>query len=129
MYSTLGAPSGAFGCSYGPQSGTESRTSMLMTPLNGLAMVSSLVPADPDPDAGASADSPRRVSRRQAADACLAAWVMAVAVAASTGTWVTLVALGIVCLTAGTAGSVARTRMPEVFGASAPWSPAPSSDL
>jgi hypothetical protein len=36
MYRTLGAPSGATGCMYGAQSGTESRMSMLMTPWNGL---------------------------------------------------------------------------------------------
>jgi hypothetical protein len=38
MYTTLGAPSGAFGGSKGDQSGTESRMSMLTTPLNGLPM-------------------------------------------------------------------------------------------
>src|SRR5262245_25388373 len=36
--STLGAPSCALGCSYGPQSGTESLMSMLIVPLNGLVM-------------------------------------------------------------------------------------------
>src|SRR5262245_32976466 len=41
MSSTLGAPSGAFGCSYGPQSGTESLMSMLIVPLNGLVMSAS----------------------------------------------------------------------------------------
>ena len=34
MNRTFGAPSGAFGCSYGVQSGVESRMSRLMTPLN-----------------------------------------------------------------------------------------------
>jgi hypothetical protein len=38
MYRTLGAPEGATGCMYGAQWGTESRTSMLMTPWNGLLM-------------------------------------------------------------------------------------------
>src|SRR6516164_5828704 len=36
MYTTLGAPSGAFGGSNGVQSGTESRMSTLMVPLNAL---------------------------------------------------------------------------------------------
>src|SRR5215472_18127885 len=36
MYTTLGAPSGAFGGSKGVQSGTESRMSTLMVPLNAL---------------------------------------------------------------------------------------------
>src|SRR6185437_7035307 len=36
MYTTLGAPSGAFGGSNGAQSGFESRMSTLMTPWNGL---------------------------------------------------------------------------------------------
>ena len=35
MYTTFGAPSGALGGSKGDQSGTESRMSMLMVPLNG----------------------------------------------------------------------------------------------
>src|SRR3990170_3019860 len=35
MYTTLGAPSGAFGGSKGDQSGTESRMSTLIVPLNG----------------------------------------------------------------------------------------------
>ena len=39
MYTTLGAPSGAFGGSNGVQSGTESRMSTLMMPLNGLLMM------------------------------------------------------------------------------------------
>src|SRR3954451_20107748 len=34
MYTTLGAPSGAFGGSNGDQSGTESRMSTLIVPLN-----------------------------------------------------------------------------------------------
>src|SRR5450755_4589949 len=34
MYRTFGAPSGAFGASNGPHSGTESRMSTLITPLN-----------------------------------------------------------------------------------------------
>src|SRR5437879_6984936 len=34
MYRTFGAPSGAFGASNGAQSGTESRMSTLITPLN-----------------------------------------------------------------------------------------------
>src|SRR6516165_6432807 len=34
-YRTFGAPSGAIGCVYGPQSGVESLMSMLTTPLNG----------------------------------------------------------------------------------------------
>jgi hypothetical protein len=38
MYRTLGAPCGATGCRYGSQSGTESRSSMLIVPLNGLLM-------------------------------------------------------------------------------------------
>ena len=36
MYRTFGAPSGATGCRYGSQSGTESRSSTLIVPLNGL---------------------------------------------------------------------------------------------
>src|SRR3954470_19772356 len=36
MYTTFGAPSGALGGSKGVQSGTESRMSVLTTPLNGL---------------------------------------------------------------------------------------------
>src|SRR5215468_10160486 len=36
MYTTLGAPSGALGGSKGAQSGTESRMSTLMVPLNAL---------------------------------------------------------------------------------------------
>ncbi len=39
MYTTLGEPSGAIGCRYGSQSGTESLMSMLMVPLNGVVMV------------------------------------------------------------------------------------------
>jgi hypothetical protein len=35
MYTTLGAPAGAFGGSNGDQSGTESRMSTLIVPLNG----------------------------------------------------------------------------------------------
>src|SRR3954447_16755484 len=35
MYTTFGAPSGAFGGSNGDQSGTESRMSTLILPLNG----------------------------------------------------------------------------------------------
>ncbi len=38
MYTTLGVPSGAIGWVYGPQSGTDSVTSTLTTPLNGLAI-------------------------------------------------------------------------------------------
>src|SRR6266480_7542063 len=38
MKRTLGAPSGAVGCSYGSQSGLESRISRLTTPLNGLVI-------------------------------------------------------------------------------------------
>ena len=38
MYTTFGAPSGAFGGSNGAQSGTESRMSTLMVPLNGFAI-------------------------------------------------------------------------------------------
>src|SRR5262245_2488027 len=38
MYRTLGAPSGATGWRYGSQSGTESRMSRLMTPLNAVAI-------------------------------------------------------------------------------------------
>src|SRR4029453_11730142 len=45
MNSTLGEPSGALGCSYGSQSGVESLTSRLMTPLNGLL----LLPLPPSP--------------------------------------------------------------------------------
>src|SRR3954467_7795912 len=37
-YRTLGEPGGAFGCSYGAQSGVESRMSRLMVPLNGVLM-------------------------------------------------------------------------------------------
>jgi hypothetical protein len=40
---TLGAPSGAFGCRNGSQSGTESRMSTLTTPLNGFGMALPLV--------------------------------------------------------------------------------------
>jgi hypothetical protein len=36
MYNTLAVPSGAIGCVYGSQSGTESVISTLTTPLNGL---------------------------------------------------------------------------------------------
>src|SRR3954452_3146759 len=35
-YSTFGAPGGATGCTYGSQSGIESRSSTLIVPLNGL---------------------------------------------------------------------------------------------
>src|ERR1700761_907052 len=42
MYRTLGAPSGARGGSNGVQSGSESRMSTLMTPLNGVLMRSSI---------------------------------------------------------------------------------------
>src|SRR4051794_16632589 len=38
MYTTFGAPSGALGASKGDQSGTDSRMSVLMTPLNGVLM-------------------------------------------------------------------------------------------
>ena len=38
MYTTLGAPSGAFGAPNGDQSGTESRMSTLIVPLNGALM-------------------------------------------------------------------------------------------
>ena len=38
MYSTLGAPFGARGCSYGPQSGVESLMSMFTTPAKCLGM-------------------------------------------------------------------------------------------
>ena len=38
MYRTFGEPSGATGCVYGSQSGTESRMSMLIVPLNGSVM-------------------------------------------------------------------------------------------
>jgi hypothetical protein len=38
MYTTLGAPSGATGWRYGSQSGVESRSSMLMVPLNAFVM-------------------------------------------------------------------------------------------
>src|SRR5512132_3814399 len=38
MYMTLGAPSGATGWRYGSQSGVESRSSMLMMPLNDFVM-------------------------------------------------------------------------------------------
>ncbi len=41
MYTTLGAPSGARGGSNGPQSGTESRMSTLILPLNGSGTTSS----------------------------------------------------------------------------------------
>jgi hypothetical protein len=36
---TFGAPSGAFGGMNGSQSGVESRMSVLMTPVNGVALV------------------------------------------------------------------------------------------
>src|SRR3954463_7753741 len=42
MYSTFGAPSGAFGGSNGDQSGTESRISTLILPLNGLLICAPL---------------------------------------------------------------------------------------
>src|SRR4051812_9317740 len=57
-YSTLGAPSGALGCSYGAQSGTESRMSVLMVPLNGVAME--------DPSNEVSADLPLRSEHHRA---------------------------------------------------------------
>src|ERR1700733_13945248 len=38
MYTTLGAPAGAWGGSNGVQSGSESRMSTLMVPLNGFAI-------------------------------------------------------------------------------------------
>src|SRR3954447_12795874 len=38
-YTTFGAPSGAFGGSNGDQSGTESRMSTFILPLNGLLMM------------------------------------------------------------------------------------------
>src|SRR4051794_8488687 len=44
MYTTLGDPSGALGGSKGDQSGTESRMSVLITPLNGTPMIDSLAP-------------------------------------------------------------------------------------
>src|SRR3954469_9655881 len=40
-YTTLAAPSGALGGSNGDQSGTESRMSVLITPLNGLPIIGS----------------------------------------------------------------------------------------
>ena len=40
MYTTLGAPWGATGWRYGAQSGTESRTSTLITPSNDLPIAS-----------------------------------------------------------------------------------------
>src|ERR1700730_1657074 len=47
-YTTFGAPSGAFGGSNGSQSGTESRISTLIVPLNGLLILvllqSTLIP-------------------------------------------------------------------------------------
>src|SRR5215471_19569607 len=53
MYSTFGAPSGAIGCVYGSQSGTESRMSVLIVPRNGLLI---------SPPQSASATSqPRRI--------------------------------------------------------------------
>jgi hypothetical protein len=42
MNMTFGAPLGAFGCSYGSQSGLESRRSRLIVPLNGLLMTGPL---------------------------------------------------------------------------------------
>jgi hypothetical protein len=42
MYTTLGAPSGAFGGSNGAQSGSESRMSTLITPLKRSAIASPL---------------------------------------------------------------------------------------
>jgi hypothetical protein len=47
MYTTLGAPCGATGCRYGAQSGTESRTSTLITPWNDLPMASTSLALDP----------------------------------------------------------------------------------
>src|ERR1022692_3813024 len=44
MYTTLGAPSGAFGGSNGVQSGTESRMSTLIVPLNGSLIPQSFHP-------------------------------------------------------------------------------------
>ena len=41
MYRMFGAPSGAIGWVYGPQSGTESLMSMLTTPRNGSPMIPS----------------------------------------------------------------------------------------
>src|SRR3954453_24044511 len=41
MYSRFGEPSGATGCKYGAQSGTESRVSTLMIPLKRFAIPSS----------------------------------------------------------------------------------------
>src|SRR4029077_20890370 len=38
MYKTLGVPSGAIGCVYGSQSGTDCVTSTLITPRNGFAI-------------------------------------------------------------------------------------------
>ena len=42
MYTTFGAPSGAFGGSNGVQSGSESRISTLIVPLNGSLTTDSL---------------------------------------------------------------------------------------
>src|SRR4051794_4500334 len=41
MYSTFGDPSGATGCAYGPQSGTDCVISRFTTPLNVFAIVKS----------------------------------------------------------------------------------------
>src|SRR5215212_5505646 len=46
MYRTLGAPSGALGWRNGAQSGTESRSSMLMVPLNRLVMTRGSQPVE-----------------------------------------------------------------------------------
>ena len=47
MNSTFGAPSGAFGGRYGAQSGTESRMSTLILPLNSRAMMHLTVVVQP----------------------------------------------------------------------------------
>src|SRR5215469_2528830 len=51
MYTTLGAPSGALGGSNGVQSGTESRMSTLIVPLNGSPTAHSFHPAALKPGA------------------------------------------------------------------------------
>src|SRR3954464_3185588 len=76
---TLGAPSGAFGGSNGDQSGTESRMSVLILPLNGRLMRSpwkrcwSRAAADPPPSGGrcllsAARDAPRGAAPGTAGD-------------------------------------------------------------
>src|SRR5215813_14273490 len=67
MHTTFGAPSGALSGSNGAQSGTESRISTLIVPLNGTLILAPLASLGKDPSANrhtgrAPAHHPRRVT-------------------------------------------------------------------